>query len=396
MKKLVVFTTVILLILMGVFGSILIKEYAGSKEGGTSALSSIKESLDLGKEKETEAEEAELGYYYEGNLMRLTSQAEIITYEGRDFEVQFFNPFYEDGSEQYINVIFCDELHGVILKSIGTGTDSEFYEAYRTEDGSVSWTKCAGDIWFDLDGQNYLEMLNENELIYVHEVMNEVIGSKQTEISYSPDCGDTWYDFEGNMIDAESEELLAEIADMTTEEKVAQLFVISPEALTGYELVYSAGNVTYTAMKDYPVGGLVYTMDNVETYDQFVMMLSKTQDYSMEIANLPILFVIPEAFLTEASTEDYDWLTGYDLYQFEEEITITNLQSETESADAAVNALQNGADILLMPADFTEAYEGVLDAVKDGTITEDRLDASIYRILKAKQSLLADEEETEQ
>lgn len=35
-------------------------------------------------------------------------------------------------------------------------------------------------------------------------------------------------------------------------------------------------------------------------------------------------------------------------------------------------ALQAGADILLMPYDYIAAYQGVLTAVEDGTIPEER------------------------
>lgn len=52
---------------------------------------------------------------------------------------------------------------------------------------------------------------------------------------------------------------------------------------------------------------------------------------------------------------------------------------------AAVQALEAGADILLIPADLTEAFEGVLKAVEDGTISQQRLEESVYRILTLKQ-----------
>ena len=40
--------------------------------------------------------------------------------------------------------------------------------------------------------------------------------------------------------------------------------------------------------------------------------------------------------------------------------------------------------MLLMPLDFQSAYEGVLDAVADGTLTEERIDESVARILEVK------------
>ena len=54
------------------------------------------------------------------------------------------------------------------------------------------------------------------------------------------------------------------------------------------------------------------------------------------------------------------------------------------SADAAVAAINAGADIILMPDDFKSAYQGVLDAVANGTISEERINESAARIIKAK------------
>ena len=55
------------------------------------------------------------------------------------------------------------------------------------------------------------------------------------------------------------------------------------------------------------------------------------------------------------------------------------------SAQAAVLAFEAGADLLLMPQDYTAAFDGVLDAVRRGEVDESRLDESVLRILRAKQ-----------
>ena len=54
------------------------------------------------------------------------------------------------------------------------------------------------------------------------------------------------------------------------------------------------------------------------------------------------------------------------------------------SAEAAVMALQAGIDMILMPENFEEAYEGVLAAVADGTLTEERITESLERIYRVK------------
>lgn len=52
--------------------------------------------------------------------------------------------------------------------------------------------------------------------------------------------------------------------------------------------------------------------------------------------------------------------------------------------EAAVLALLAGEDILLDPLDLDEAYAGVLQAVRSGRISEERLDESVERILTLK------------
>lgn len=52
--------------------------------------------------------------------------------------------------------------------------------------------------------------------------------------------------------------------------------------------------------------------------------------------------------------------------------------------EIAVMALEAGADVLLMPGDMDQAYEGVLDAVRSGQISEKRVEESVMRILQTK------------
>ncbi len=55
-----------------------------------------------------------------------------------------------------------------------------------------------------------------------------------------------------------------------------------------------------------------------------------------------------------------------------------------DSDEAAIMALRAGCDMLLMPEDFEKAYNGVLQAVQDGTISEERIDDSLRRIYRIK------------
>ena len=53
-------------------------------------------------------------------------------------------------------------------------------------------------------------------------------------------------------------------------------------------------------------------------------------------------------------------------------------------ADASVMAVEAGVDMIVAPGDFDKSYKGLLDAVKAGKITEERINESVARILKIK------------
>jgi beta-N-acetylhexosaminidase len=57
------------------------------------------------------------------------------------------------------------------------------------------------------------------------------------------------------------------------------------------------------------------------------------------------------------------------------------------SARAAIDVVKAGNDVVLLPADLDAAYNGLLQAVRSGEISESRIDASVRRILRAKASV---------
>ncbi len=350
-----------------------------------------------------------------------------------------------------------------------------------------------------------------------------------------------------------AEELLEEqidkmIADMSLEERVLQLFVITPEALTRVDTVVAAGETTKEAIIERPVGGLIYFQKNLQNPEQVKEMLSNTYQYYREagapvpflsvdeeggsvariggqsafgVERLPDMRVIGEngnveeakrvgdvigSYLSELGfnldfAPDADVLTnpqnevvkkrsfgsdaelvsrmsmavvkgleehgiyatlkhypghgatlsdshkgyaytdktleelmGEELIPFKEgisedihfimvahisvpEITkdtvpcslspymvtdvlreqlgyqgivITDamnmgaISQEYNSKEASVMALKAGVDLVLMPTDFEEAYQGVLSAIEEGELTEERIDESVRRVLRVK------------
>ncbi len=68
----------------------------------------------------------------------------------------------------------------------------------------------------------------------------------------------------------------ARIAEMPLEDKVAALFMVTPEQLTGVSGVTKAGDTTKKALEEYKVGGIIYTADNIKDEDQLKELLGNT------------------------------------------------------------------------------------------------------------------------
>ena len=78
--------------------------------------------------------------------------------------------------------------------------------------------------------------------------------------------------------------------EMTLEEKIGQLFFITPEKLTGIGVAIQAGDTTKQMLEQYPVGGLIYFSQNIETPDQITSMIENSQSYS----RIPLFIGIDE------------------------------------------------------------------------------------------------------
>lgn len=84
------------------------------------------------------------------------------------------------------------------------------------------------------------------------------------------------------------------LAGMDLKQKVAQMFMVTPEALTGYSKVTAAGEVTKQCFIRYPVGGVIYMAGNLIDTEQTRIMLSNMQDYSVEYLGFPVFLGVDE------------------------------------------------------------------------------------------------------
>ena len=75
---------------------------------------------------------------------------------------------------------------------------------------------------------------------------------------------------------------------------------------------------------------------------------------------------------------------GYDGLVLTDSLAMGAITSRYSAAQAAVLAFEAGNDVLLIPENYVEAYNGLLSAVESGRITEERLDESVLRILRMK------------
>jgi beta-N-acetylhexosaminidase len=68
-------------------------------------------------------------------------------------------------------------------------------------------------------------------------------------------------------------------------------------------------------------------------------------------------------------------------------ISMGAITKQYTNAEAAVGCIQAGADIVLDPRNLVEAFDAVIAAVNDGTLSEARINQSVRRILTLKQQI---------
>lgn len=77
---------------------------------------------------------------------------------------------------------------------------------------------------------------------------------------------------------------------MTVDEKIYQMLLVSPEALTGVDSVTEAGPTTQTALAEKPVGGILYSQQNFTDEATTMTLISNTKSY----AKTPLFIAVQE------------------------------------------------------------------------------------------------------
>ena len=127
------------------------------------------------------------------------------------------------------------------------------------------------------DGKNVAQSTptQSEESTEVSEPDTEEFSSEPEEISSEPE------ETEPPVVELTYEEKLDQIVNaaievMPIEDKVAGLFMLTPEGLTGVKQVTKAGDSTKEALSKYAVGGLLYRTQNIKNKDSFKTMLENT------------------------------------------------------------------------------------------------------------------------
>ncbi len=93
---------------------------------------------------------------------------------------------------------------------------------------------------------------------------------------------------------------------------------------------------------------------------------------------------LPSSLSAKVITDTLRGELGFEGVVITDALDMTAITEYYPPEEAAVMAIQAGADMLLMPEDFEAAYNAVLAAVQDGTISEERIDESLNRIYRVK------------
>lgn len=94
---------------------------------------------------------------------------------------------------------------------------------------------------------------------------------------------------------------------------------------------------------------------------------------------------IPASLSPKIVTDVLREKLGYNGVIITDALEMEAITREYSSGEAAVLAVSAGVDVILCPEDFVAAYQGVLEAVQTGRVSESRLNESVRRILTLKQ-----------
>lgn len=222
---------------------------------------------------------------------------------------------------------------------------------------------------------------------YTYE-MGKTIGTEIAELGFNVDFAP--------VADVKTSKLNSEIGNRS--------FGDDPEKVSEYVSAFIQGlnqvNVSAT-LKHFPGQGSSTgdTHENSVDIDSGIASLRKTDFLPFETgiaagADFIMMSHISVSKVTEssipASMSDLMMQTilrqelGFEKIIITDAFDMASITEHYSVAEAAYNAINGGADIILMPQNLEEAYQEILSKVREGKITMQRLEESVLRILAVK------------
>ena len=201
----------------------------------------------------------------------------------------------------------------------------------------------------------------------------------------------------------------ASIGEMSVEDRVAGLFLTTPETLTGVGKVTVAGDGMEKSLAEYAVGGLVFTEKSVSPSALGKEKFGEIVSGTVARSKYPLFFILDSGEEVENLSDyginmEFEDKSGNESQSVFRTAMLPELMNGTTSEEAAqglttalivagseedivaacLQAWENGADLLYVPDRFAEAYEGLLAEIQGNEDREGRLRDSMERIYRMK------------
>ena len=146
------------------------------------------------------------------------------------------------------------------------------------------------------------------------------------------------------------------IGAMTLEQKVAQLFIVTPEALVeGVSQVTQAGDMTREGVTAHPVGGIVYFAQNLLDPEQTTTMLANVKQFYADAGNVAPFIAVDEEGGTVVRVADNEAFPVQDVG----DASALGGAGDTEAAKRAAEQIAD----YLAPLGFNLDFAPVADVV---------------------------------
>ncbi len=95
------------------------------------------------------------------------------------------------------------------------------------------------------------------------------------------------------------------------------------------------------------------------------------------------------ASLSKAMTTDYlREELGFDGVVITDSLRMKAITNEYDASEVGILVLEAGGDLILLPDDFQSCYEGIINALDSGRLTEERIDRSLRRLFALKNTFM--------